>query len=848
MNSPASPKPLNSLFKMAVLAGVEASVRMHIDRGDALDARDVNGLTPLMLAASKNKAAICALLLSHGADPGMADAAGRDAMTLARAAGASDAVAAMEPFAPKPVDLDVEPPAEAAPDAPKDNSLTLADIEAVMGGPIDDADDGDDDAMIDVSDWVAEEDKPAPEADASLSEAAIAGHGAISSHIPIDNAADWEVFDGLLPEMAAPLPKPGDVASIEKIATVLRRALREGSVPDRDVLLLFEGDDETERESKQALLRVVLADLGAETDERLDGNDTDGIWLDSPRDEDEVAQALLHYKDLLAHRNGPSRHYARDLPKVGKLLTTAEEQAIARDMEEALSEAVGALAAWPEGLAQFLAAALKARPQPPESSLSADPIDDGRAESLNNVEAGQSPEVSTDNEEGPDDDRDFQTKVEAAGLLSHFAGAGGEGEERLRAVLLAAKPSSDLLAKICPSEVADGGGPQSYIFKKALGRQIKAKERLVCANLRLVISLVKRFGVYTLPFDDLVQEGNLGLMKAADKFDWRRGNKFSTYASWWINQAIRRATADKPRVIRTPVHLHHQLLKMSKESELLTMAEGRRVSRFEAAAKLSMPLSKYDELMARWEEPVPLHERDEDGCAPIDKLADGRVGSNPYDLAERSSLLTTLGRLLEYLPTKEAEQMTMRFGLDGEDPKTLEELGIHYGVTRERIRQIEAACLTRLAKPTISDPLRSFLDGPAAEPRLMKAGPGLADRSPLRRVRRNKPEADDGASRVDATEGGADSALDGNAVAPPDARDVNALQAQALVSAIDGGGNATLRVIEMAKAAGAVVVDSREEGGGVVIQLVSEESRHRVVIRRLLGAGFESFGGVEFRK
>lgn len=847
MNSPASAKPLNSLFKMAVLAGVEASVRIHIDRGDDLDARDINGLTPLMLAASKNKASICALLLSYGADPGLADAAGSDAMTLARAAGASDAIAAMAPFAPKPVDLDVKLPAEAPPAAPKDNALTLADIEAGMGGPINDGADGDDDEMIDVSGWVAEEDKPAPESDASLSEAAIAGHRAISLHIPIDDAADWEVFDGLLPDMAAPLPKPGDKASIEKTAIVLRRALREGSVPDREVLLLFEGDDEMERESKQALLRVVLADLGAETDERLDGNDTDGVWLDKPADEYDVAEALLHYDDLLAHRNDPSRHYARDLPKVGKLLTAAEEQTIAQDMEDALSEAVGALAAWPEGLAQFLAAALTARPRMVEPSHDPDTMDDGRAEPLANAEAGQSPEASADGEEGPNDDRDFQAKVEAAGLLSHFAGAGGEGEERLRAALLAAKPPPDLLAKICPSD-ADGGGPQCYIFKKALDRQIKAKERLVCANLRLVISLVKKFGVYTLPFDDLVQEGNLGLMKAADKFDWRRGNKFSTYATWWINQAVRRATADKPRVIRTPVHLHYQLLKMSKESELLTMAEGRHVSRFEVAAKLSMPLSKYDELTARWDEPVPLYEPDGDGCAPVDKLADGRVGSNPYELVERSSLFATLGHLLEHLPAKEAEQMTMRFGLDGEDPKTLEELGTHYGVTRERIRQIEVACLTRLAKPIISDPLRSFLEGPAAEPRLMKAGPGLADRSPSRRVRRNKPEAGDGASRVEAMEGGADSALDGNAVAPPDASDVNALQTQALVSAIDSGGNATLKVIEMAKAAGAVVMDSREEGGGVVIQLVSEESRHRVVIRRLLGAGFESFGGVEFRK
>lgn len=823
-------KPLNSLFRMAVLAGVEASVRLHVDRGDDVNARDGNGMTPLMLAASKNKAAICAFLLSHGADLGLTDSGGRDAMALARASGALDAVAAMEPFASK-VDLGVvcEPIGFSDPGGasfPHESAIHAADeIRSV----------DENDGMEDISGWEAEEDRPAPTTDGALVDLEIARHEAISSHVPVDPAEDWGDFDAFLPEEAASLPKIGEDTWRERASSILRMALREGSLPERGIHAMFDGDEESERSFKEGLLRVVLADLGAETDERFDLPESNGLWLERPDDEDDVMETLAHYEDLLACRNDPSRHYMRELPKVGKLLTVAEEQALGQAMEEGLAAAIDTLAAWPRGVAAFLDASLKVGKGAAEPEFDSDSI-------------GTEP-VAEDGDDDEGVELAFQEKAKAVGMLAHMAGKGGDGEGLLRSALHAAKPSPDFLFKIGESPRTQDSS-QTTAFMAALGRHGKAKERFVRANLRLVIAFVRRFSAYGLPFDDLVQEGNIGLMKAADRFEWRRGNKFSTYATWWIRQSVTRALADKVHTIRMPVHVHDLSLRMAKEAELLQAIEGRPVSRSEVAARMSMPLAKVEALMARWEEPVSLHEPDWKGVAPIDFLEDESRLGDPYALAERSSLLATLGRLLEHLPAKESEMITMRFGLDGEDPRTLEDVGIHYGVTRERIRQKESATLKELAKAIHSDPLRTFLDGPASAPRLVMADPGLLDDLPTQRKEGKPQTIRRAASKI--VEDDADEALadDWGGIETPARDSLIASAPQELQPAADrgNGGNATYRVIEMAKAAGAVVLDRREYGGDVVIQLVSEESRHRAVVRKLLSAGFEQSGGMEFRK
>lgn len=199
-------KPLNSLLRMAVLAGVETAVRLHVHRGDDLNARDGNGMTPLMLAASKNKGNICSLLLSSGANPLLTDPAGRDALTLARAAGAANAVAILEPHEHKLASEAVA------------NHITIPEVVSSVSSNVDaqksvslqpivfDEDGG----PFDLSGWVAEEDSPAPEDNGELSEAARVVHGVISTHVLVDSSEDWGDVEAFLPERAVPLPRVGD--------------------------------------------------------------------------------------------------------------------------------------------------------------------------------------------------------------------------------------------------------------------------------------------------------------------------------------------------------------------------------------------------------------------------------------------------------------------------------------------------------------------------------------------------------------------------------------------------------------------------------------------------------------
>jgi RNA polymerase primary sigma factor len=231
---------------MAVLAGVEVAVRLHVRRGDDLNARDGNGMTPLMLAASKNKGMICSLLLSSGADPTLTDSGGRDALALARAAEAASAVSVLEPLVCMQVN---EAPAryEADPESrPGANPGSDVQDAAVCYPTLVLDEEGD---SFDLSGWEAEEDGPAPDDDGALSVAASLVHAAISAHVPIDTSEDWGEFESFLPERAVPLPKAGDEEGREGILRVLRRALREGSVPEQEIATLSENNDGSPNEA-----------------------------------------------------------------------------------------------------------------------------------------------------------------------------------------------------------------------------------------------------------------------------------------------------------------------------------------------------------------------------------------------------------------------------------------------------------------------------------------------------------------------------------------------------------------------------------------------------------------------
>ena len=668
---------------MALMLGLGPAVQVHLAKGAAVNARDEKGQTPLILAASRGHTAICAMLLAAGADPRLTDDAGLDALETAIRLARQEAADLLRRQLGEP-----------------QRSGTFAN-------------------ELDLSVWQPEIEPDAPAADPTVLANVQVIHAAFSMHVPLDLDEDWSDVEIDLPDL---LPRrarrdiDGETRWLAAARDVIAIGLRDGVIAESLIEApgaIRDPSDYDVPANYATQLRIVIGDLGIRVNE--DAESPDGTAVVDAETEGNfdavIDEGMRFLRWLMRPGTDPLDPYFKALSRV-KPLSREQEGEIARAMEQGMLRALIAMTRSSSALAKIMnvVKAIECGALSWRDAVADDPAYGAhlaRADEPFDEEEDRSGTAWGDAGATLTAAYLPQVLAERLVIIRDLCAQAAQTEESTDADAVRSSLGACLLALGLRSEILDEiraaldrDQPDDAVradVAAGIAEAGAARLRLFHANQKLVLWIARKYR--SLPLADLVQEGSIGLLKAIDRFDYKRGFKFSTYAMWWIRQAIVRAVDDQAQLIRVPVHMATLLRKLHKASEEHEKQFGRRPDAAELSEKLGLDERRISRALANPEITIqPLDDKgDHEQIIPCEALIDD-ANPDPEEAAAARSLAESIRRQLASLPERERSIVCLRYGIGGGTEHTLEELGRLYKVTRERIRQIEAKAFRRLER------------------------------------------------------------------------------------------------------------------------------------------------------
>ena len=701
-----SDKQLNPLLKMAVLGGVQAAVRRHIERNSNINAKDSRGRTPLLLAASKGHLDICRLLLDAGADPCVVDDAGNTADSVALSCGHPEIAALLK---------------EHCRCVTAQNNLGWLRAATLQVHTVAErTEECSNEGNFDLSVWEECEESPPPLPDETRLEIARDLQQSLSVHAPIDTAEDWSDIEIDLPEILRRGSRcellNDDVLFAAR--TLFLAGLKLGCVAKWQINAitgLVTGDSHIALEEH---LCVVLGDLGVIIEEEDYWDWYSPVSLDEDQDDEELQAladcALRFLGELTPVSYDPLQPYFNDIASFG-LLSHDDEIELGKRMEEGIELAIAAIAKNDSALIEILRVAdeilrgdLPAKVMVRrDSTVAAEHEDVIGNENTDRFDDGSTAGCVESKQSNTLDLPVIVGKIR--GFLMY--GVNTHGEE-IRECLRVLNMSWAFLEHLRCTLGRAGDDRAAYAsLSEAIEQVSIAKSQMIEANLRLVIFTARKYAKRGVPLLDLIQEGNIGLIRAVEKYEYRRGFRFGTYATWWIRQAILRYIQDKAHVIRVPVHVSETIHRIKAVQEQIEIESGCKPNTEEIAARLSLSSDAVAVAMNAARDILPLDSHlsgiDCEVASYVSPL--GRMTS-AEDADLQVALRETLDEVLASLALRQAQILRLRFGLDDGVERTLEVLGNVFGVSRERIRQIESKAFSIINQSSCRAKLLPFVD------------------------------------------------------------------------------------------------------------------------------------------